>query len=182
MNEINFKSEFGTAKTFEYELDGEQFEVLIAPIIPFDQRTMMINDMLDMMTVDGKYQPAYKNFAIDYNLLIYYTDVRFDSAEDNKISADECSNIYEFIKRTGIIYDIIDTIYDYNDIIAEVNDAVDMLKNKSDSPWNDIGDKISVLLDDILNSFDNIGSVEELQTVLQSMTGMFAAPAEKEEE
>ena len=102
-------------------------DVSVKRHLSVSERAMMINDILNIVFPtegdDAKYYAAFKKFAIDYNIVVYFTDISLP------LDTDRAS---KFIDESGIVNKIADSIgYEYvADIIADATEAIEYRKQE----------------------------------------------------
>ena len=102
--------------------DGENaVEVPVKTRLSLSERADMVEDIVSMVFRSDKFAPYFKRFAMDYNLITYFTDIKLPN---------NAERIYQFICDTGISQRIAEIVgLDYiGDIMREANELIEYRK------------------------------------------------------
>lgn len=135
---------------------NEPIEIKVKRTIPFDKYSDMISDIKNMMfdLKEGKYKSNYNTFAIDYNIIKYFTNIKTDNQ----------AKIFELINKTNIIEQISHLIKPSREtIVADVDCTVDFLKRTifHASPWDSVAEKIDELLSQMDSMANQINGIDK---------------------
>lgn len=136
---------------------GDGDDAIVVPVksyISLTERMSMVRDIAEMAFVAGddgeiEYVPSIRKFAIDYEIVNYFTDIALPSSTDA---------IWRFFEATGIAQDIANALpcgY-IADIIGEADELIEYRKQallkKS---------KLDGVLDSVLGLVDTVGKKTE---------------------
>lgn len=139
----------------EYEINFGDIVVKVKPSISLKDYSQMITD-ITLMVFDldrGSYKQSYNTFAIDYNIIKYFTN----------ITTSNVSKIFDLVTRTDILEKIAVFIRPSREIIAkDAVNAIDYVKNTifKTSPWDEVANKVSEVLDSIEKTSSQFGDVK----------------------
>ena len=110
------------ALTITLGADEDTVEISVKPSLSITDRIAIVDDIVDMVFIDRgngvQYLPTLKRFAIEYNIVSYFTDIKLPS-DSNKA--------HKFLERSDIVSKIEKLLpYDYlGDIIADACEAIE---------------------------------------------------------
>lgn len=116
--------------------------------LSISERAMMVNDIVSMVFIadsDGtKYYPAFKKFAIEYNIVNYFTEVLLPT-DSNEANA--------FLEQSALASRIIRALPEeyINNIIDEADEAIEYRKQELLKK-----NKFDDILDSLLNIFKEL--------------------------
>lgn len=129
--------------------DEDAIEIVVKTRLTLIERANMIRDILEMVFIDAgdgevMYQPAFKKFAFEYEIVNYFTDISLPVNSDKA---------WEFLERTEIASMIANTIKNgyIADIISEANEMIEFRKeeilkrSKSDKMLDSLIDVLSAM-------------------------------------
>lgn len=184
MDNYTFESNVGKSKTVNLILDGEQSGTfLVYPIIPFVQRAMAVQSVIDSVADESDYMPYNYNFALTYNLLPFFTDLQFpdveipdieDETEDERKARQRNANLtsaFEFIARSNVTEVLWANIPNFAELVEEINAGITFAKQKllNNTTWNRLGDKILDLLDTASDVLSDPDTLEGLRVALDNL-------------
>lgn len=121
-----------TKKTLTYGEGENAFEVVVNPVLRFEDIVKMVNEIVDLVFVSGEtyaaYTPAYEDFAKRYVAISYYTDFKLPKKLDDA---------WLILKYTSLYDDVIEIVgKDIVGIYAAADNAIASkcryLENKTD--------------------------------------------------
>lgn len=136
-------------------------EVPVKPCLTIGERAMMVSDITNMVFInsgDGeKYCPAFKKFAIEFNIVSHFTNVSLPADSDKA---------YKFLNRSGLANMIAQALPDgyIGEIIEEALEAIDYRKQELLKQ-----SKIDRILDRVLDVIDTLGGKIEDIDISQIM-------------
>ena len=106
-------------------MNEDTVEISVKPRLSLPERANMIQDILSMVFItspDGAvvYHPEFKKFALEYEIVNYFTDISLPVNSDKA---------WEFLERTGIASRIAANTY-VGEIIAEANEMIEYRKQE----------------------------------------------------
>lgn len=140
--------------------EGENaIEIHCKTYLPFIDMTAMVNDILDFVFLpvsedsdELKYHPELISFAIDFEIINYFTDI---------ILPDDGDKVYEFLKQTNIVSHITSAVPDATlEIIEAAMDAIEYKKQQMLKKG-----KFDTLLSGISGLVNSLGGYAENMTL-----------------
>lgn len=130
-------------------------EIPVKTRLSISQRATMISDIADMVFItdedNTRYCPAFKKFAIEYNIVSYFTDVLLPSDSDKAC---------HFLEQSGLANRIVHALPEeyINAIIDEANEFIEYRKQEllKKSKLDDILDKVLVVVQALNNKVEEI--------------------------
>ena len=196
MEKFTFDTRSGKSIEKKLVMDGTaKSTFLVFPMIPFVDRARMIQATVDSIVSDGDYLPYNEHFALNYQLIRYYTDIEFPEVELERADGEsdesyaarqkgaELAIVFEFIQRTNVIDVLQALVIGYEDIVAEIQSGVEYAKQRMlrHSTWDDVGVKLGTLLQtasDLLANTDAAELISSLGLDLSALTQPEESPAE----
>lgn len=108
--------------------NDDAIEVAVKPRLSLSEKASMIRDILSMVFItsdDGSeiYLPEFKQFAFDYEIVNYFTDISLPVNSDKA---------YDFLARTNLASMIRDVVPNSHiaEIVADANEKIEYHKNE----------------------------------------------------
>lgn len=108
-------------------MKGDTVEIPVKTHLSVSERAMMVSDITNMVFIADengtRYCPAFKKFAIEYNIVAYFTDVTLPS-DSNKAC--------KFLEQSGLADRIVRVLPDgyVVEIVTEANEAIEYHKQE----------------------------------------------------
>ena len=102
-------------------------EIPVKPRLTLSERATMVSDIVNMLFIgiddDVRYCPAFKKFAIEFNIVTHFTDVHMPIDSDKA---------YNFLERSDLAHRIIQELPDgyVDDIISDAMEAIEYRKQE----------------------------------------------------
>ena len=188
MEKFTFDTQIGQSVEKKLVMDGvAKGTFLVFPQIPFPDRAKMIQATINSIVSDEDYTPYHEHFALNFQLIRYYTDIEFPAAELEKLEDEtdeafkmrkagvEITIAQQFIQRTNVVNTLQALIPDYEDIVSEVKAGIEFAKKRlaRKSVWDDAGAKFANLLQaltDLVEASDLGSLISSLGVDLSALT------------
>ena len=152
------------------DINGQKIDIEIKKSISLKEYSKMISDILDMIFdfKSGKYLAYNTRFAIQYNIIKYFTNIDTKNKE----------RIFDLLNKTEIFHYYIEPEHNpsYYCIEEEVLSAVDFIKQSifKSNPWNDVAKSIKGFIDKLDKFADKFSDVDnqDIQKGLELISNM----------
>lgn len=164
--------------------DDQTIDVVITPTLSVEDRAYMIQNIVDSLFIDNKYQPYFYTAAFWYWILKYHTKLPFDElvAKDTKegvVDGSVLKAVMTIVYNTKLPDDIKE-IVGYNnfaDIEEEVHEGVEFRKQlaiQQESDFSKVMHTLNDIIDGIAGSVDKFKDFDPsvLKEVLSKMRTM----------
>lgn len=124
-------------------------EVLVKPRLPLLERQSMVGDIADMVFIsneegDVTYCPGFKKFAVEYEIINYFTNITLPV---------DSEKAWEFLEKTGIAARVADVLPDgyVVEIVTDANELIEYRKqellkrSKFDAVLDNIADVVKAV-------------------------------------
>lgn len=143
-------------------------EIPVKTHLSVSERAMMVSDITNMVFIADdngtRYCPAFKKFAIEYNIVTYFTDVTLPS-DSNKAC--------KFLEQSGLAHRIAQSLPDgyIVEIIADVNEAIEYRKQEllKKSKLDDLLDRVLGVIQTLSDKTDGIDLPQIMEYVEKNM-------------
>ena len=146
----------------------DTIEIPVKTHLSVSERAMMVSDITNMVFLTDengtRYCPAFKKFAIEYNIVTYFTDVTLPS-DSNKAC--------KFLEHSGLAHRIAQSLPDgyIVEIIADVNEAIEYRKQEllKKSKLDDLLDRVLGVIQTLSDKTDGIDLPQIMEYVEKNM-------------
>ena len=143
-------------------------EIPVKAHLSVSERAMMVSDITNMVFITDdngtRYCPAFKKFAIEYNIVTYFTDVTLPS-DSNKAC--------KFLEQSGLAHRIAQSLPDgyIVEIIADANEAIEYRKQEllKKSKLDDLLDRVLGVIQTLSDKTDGIDLPQIMEYVEKNM-------------
>lgn len=146
----------------------DTIEIPVKTHLSVSERAMMVSDITNMVFLTDengtRYCPAFKKFAIEYNIVTYFTDVTLPS-DSNKAC--------KFLEQSGLAHRIAQSLPDgyIVEIIADANEAIEYRKQEllKKSKLDDLLDRVLGVIQTLSDKTDGIDLPQIMEYVEKNM-------------
>lgn len=146
----------------------DTIEIPVKAHLSVSERAMMVSDITNMVFLTDengtRYCPAFKKFAIEYNIVTYFTDVTLPS-DSNKAC--------KFLEQSGLAHRIAQSLPDgyIAEIIADANEAIEYRKQEllKKSKLDDLLDRVLGVIQTLSDKTDGIDLPQIMEFVEKNM-------------
>lgn len=146
----------------------DTIEIAVKTHLSVSERAMMVSDIVNMVFITdengSRYCPAFKKFAIEYNIVNYFTDVALPSDTDKAC---------KFLENSGLANRIVNALPDGYaiEIITEATEAIEYRKQEllKKSKFDDLIENVLGVVKTLSATTEGIDFPQIMEFVEQNM-------------
>ncbi len=149
-------------------MGDDAVEVSIKTHLSLSERAMMVNDVINMIFIGSdseiRYCPMFKKFAIEFNIVSYFTDIALPTGSDKA---------FKFLERSGFVDRIIQALPEgyVSGIINDINEAIEYRKQEllKKSKFDELFDSVLSIVKALNDKTEKIDFPQIMEYVEENM-------------